>query len=198
MVAERARHQHGIARLRVGAARIAPGGQGAEAGRGDEHAVALALFDDLGVAGHDVHAGRTRRGGHRIDDARQLREQEAFLEDEAGREPQRAGAHHREIVHRAMHRQAADVTAGEEQRAHHMAVGGHHQALADRGGRQHGAIVAAGERRVVEGAHEQVGDQLVHAAATGAVAEVDMALAKVERAGVGGLGGGHGEFCFRG
>jgi hypothetical protein len=38
------------------------------------------------------------------------------------------------IVYRAVHRQAADVAAGEEQRAHHVGVGRHHQALARRRG----------------------------------------------------------------
>ena len=36
---------------------------------GDEDAIALALLDHLGVAGHHHDPGRARGGGHRVDDA---------------------------------------------------------------------------------------------------------------------------------
>jgi hypothetical protein len=39
---------------------VAPGGSHANAGGADEHAVALALLDHLGVAGDDGHAGLAR------------------------------------------------------------------------------------------------------------------------------------------
>jgi hypothetical protein len=94
------------------AADVAPGGQHADAGGADEDAVALALFHDLGVAGDDGHAGLARGGGHRLDDALQVGQRQPFLEDEAGRQVQRHRAHHRHVVDRAVHREAADVAAG--------------------------------------------------------------------------------------
>jgi hypothetical protein len=51
----------------------------ADAGGADEHAVALALFDHLGVAGDDGHAGLARRRGHRFDDALQVGQRKALL-----------------------------------------------------------------------------------------------------------------------
>ena len=90
-----------------------------------------------------------------------------------------------------MHRQAADVAAGEEQRAHHVGVGGHHQALARCGRGQHRAVVAAGEPVVGERAQEKFGDQLRHRPPAGAEAEVDAALAQVQGADVAGFDGVH-------
>jgi hypothetical protein len=80
---------------------------------------------------------------------REVGQRKAFFEDEAGGKIQRLRAHHGDVVDRAMHRQAADVAAGEEQRRDHVAVGGHHQAPASRR-RQHGAVVALAQVFVVE------------------------------------------------
>jgi hypothetical protein len=78
VVADGAGQQHHVARPRVRAADVAPVGQHADAGGADEHAVALALLDHLGVAGDDGHAGLARRRGHRLDDALAGRPAEAL------------------------------------------------------------------------------------------------------------------------
>jgi hypothetical protein len=79
MVADGARQQQHVARPRQRAADVAPGGHHADAGGADEDAVALALFDHLGVAGDDRHAGLARRRGHRLDDALQVGQRKALL-----------------------------------------------------------------------------------------------------------------------
>ena len=86
MVADRARHEDRVARSRPVAGNVDPVRHDPEPGGRDEHAIALALLDDLGVAGNDRHTGLPRRGGHRLDDALQVRQRKAFLEDEAGGE----------------------------------------------------------------------------------------------------------------
>jgi hypothetical protein len=58
--------------------------------------------------------------GHGFDDARQVGQRKAFFEDEAGGKVKRLGAHHRDVIDRAMHRKAADVAAGKEQRRDHV------------------------------------------------------------------------------
>ncbi len=126
----------------------------ADAGGGDEDAVALALLDHLGVAGDHRHAGLARGGGHRLDDALQVGQREAFLEDEARRQVQRPCARHGHVVDGAVHRQAADVAAGKEQRRDDVAVGG----ITRRplGLRQQRLVVALAQPLVVEGARRTV------------------------------------------
>jgi hypothetical protein len=180
----------GIGGPRMAAADAAFGRHHADAGGGDEDAVALALLDHLGVAGHHRHAGLARRRGHGFDDALQLGEREAFLEDEARAQGERRGAQHGHVVERAVHGQAADVAAGEEQRRDHVAVGGHHQAVAG-GHRQQRSVVALEQVFVVEGGREQLLDQLRRGAAARAVVHVDAAVLEVDRADVVGLGHVH-------
>ena len=64
-------------------------------------------------------------GGH---DALQVGDGEALLEDEPGRQVQRPGPGHGQVVDRAVDGEVADVAAGEEQRRHHVGVGGEGQA----------------------------------------------------------------------
>ncbi len=185
MLADRPRQQQHVARARARAADVTPARQHADPGGRDEAAVALALLDDLGVAGDDGDAGRTCRRGHRLHDALQVGQREALFEDEAGRQPQRARAEHRDVVDRAVHGQAAEVAAGEEQRRDHMRVGGHDQPAA--GGqlgrrRQRGAVVALVQVLVVELGGEQLADELRRRAPAGAMVEVDAAAFPVERA----------------
>ena len=123
-----------------------------------------------------------RGRGHRLDDALQVGQREAFLEDEAGRQVQRHRARHRHVVDGAVHRQAADVAAGKEQRRDDVAVGGHHQAP---GRHAEGCLVVGlAQPFVVEGALEEFVDQLRHGAAAAAVRHVDDAVPEVDRADV--------------
>ncbi len=86
---------------------------------GDEDAVALAAIDDLGIAGDERHAGLVAGLPHRGDDALQVGQRQSFFEDERRRQEQRPGAADGQIVDRAVHRQPADVAAGEEERPDH-------------------------------------------------------------------------------
>ena len=83
----------------------------------DEHAVALAAVDDLGVAGHEPHPGGVAASRIDATTRRSVRQRQAFLEDEARAEIERAGAAHGEVVDRAVHRQRADVAARERRAA---------------------------------------------------------------------------------
>jgi hypothetical protein len=182
VVAERAGNEEHVAGPGQVAGEVDAVGQDADAGGGDEHAVALALLDHLGVAGHQLHAGFVRGPGHGFDDAGQVGQREALLQDEAGGEVEGGGPHHRHVVDGAVHRQAADVAAGEEQGRDHVAVGGHHQLALAQG--QAGAVVALGQVFVAQILGEQVGDELHHGPAAAAVAHVHAAVLDVQGAGV--------------
>ena len=106
----------------------------------------------------------------------QLGDREALLEDEGGGQRQRPRRRRRQVVHRAAHRQAADVAAGKAQRPHHVAVGGEGDAA---GRREHGRVVESREHRVAEGRDEDVADQLAVEPAAAAVAEQDAVAALV-------------------
>jgi hypothetical protein len=141
----------------------------ADAADVDEDAVALAAVHDLRVARDDRDA---RAGGgrlHRGDDAREVAEGEALLEDEAGRERERLRAAHREVVHRAVHGERADVAAREEKRADDERIRRERETratnLEDR------AVMQLAERRVVEALEEDVLDQALRHPAPAAVRE---------------------------
>ena len=70
------------------------------------------------------------RGRHRGDDPLQIGQGQPLFDDEPGAEPQRPGAAHAQVVDRAADGQLADVAAGEEEGADHVAVGGEGQARA--------------------------------------------------------------------
>jgi hypothetical protein len=124
--------------------------------------------------------GLARRSRHRLDDAPQVRERQALLEDEAGRQVERPGAGHGDVVDRAVHGEATDVAAGEEQRRDHVRVGGDHQPpgwhldLC--------LVVEAPECLVVELRDEQLLDELRRGAPAAAVGHLDLAVAEVQGA----------------
>ena len=183
MVAHGARDQHHIARSGAAAAEFQTLGQDADGGGGDEDAVALAAFHHLGVARYHRHAGHARSFGHRFDDARQIGQRKAFFEDETGSEIERCGAHHRHVVHGAMHRQAADVATRKEQGRHHMAVGRHHDACrlaVQHRRRQHCAVVALTQVLVAQVLGEQFRDQLHHGAPARAMRQIDPTVLQIE------------------
>jgi hypothetical protein len=75
----------------------------AYAGGVDEEAVAFALIHDLGVAGDDLHAGLPRGQLHRGGELPQRFHGQAFFNDEARAEIERARAGHRKVVHGTVH-----------------------------------------------------------------------------------------------
>jgi len=83
--ATRAGERTDFAGLRIASGQFHPRRHDADAGRGDEDAVALAALDDLGIAGHHRHAGGFRGCRHALHDARQIGELEPLFDDEGGR-----------------------------------------------------------------------------------------------------------------
>ena len=132
-------------------------GDQADSGRVDVAAVGLALLHHLGVAGDDLDAGR--RGGrlHRLGDADQVGDSEALLEDEPGRQVQRGGAGHRQVVDGAVDGEVADVAAGEEQRRDDVGIGGEREPGA--GDVQPGRVLELLEPGVAERVEEHGLDQ---------------------------------------
>jgi hypothetical protein len=129
----------------------------ANAGGADEHAVALALLHHLGVAGDDGHA-RLARAAAMDSTMRAGRPAQALLEDEAGRQVQRRGARHGHVVDRAVHRQAPMSPPGKnsgEITCPSVAITRRPLPAAAAG-----AVVALAQVVVVEGAGEQLVDQL--------------------------------------
>lgn len=85
----------------------------------DEHTVAVTGIDHLGIAGHQLHPGRERRGADGLGDMRDFLQRGAFFEDECRRQRQRLGSGHREIVDGSVDREVADGAAGKRQRLDH-------------------------------------------------------------------------------
>ena len=67
---------------------------------------------------------------HGGEDLRQFVPGEALFENQADAHVERPRPHHGKIVDRAVHRQAADVAAGEEDRIDHIGIGGKGKPLA--------------------------------------------------------------------
>ncbi len=154
----------------------------AQSGGRDEHTVALASFNHLGVAGHDRHTGRCRGLGHRDDDAFEVGEREALLEDESRGEKKRSGAAHRDVVQRSVDRERSDIAAGKEQRRDHMAIGRHHQPA--RHDVETRRIVGLVEDRIAQVTVEYIPDQLGRGAPAAAMGHVHpVATSSVRNAG---------------
>ena len=101
----------------------------------------------------------------------QVGDGEALLQDEPGRQVQRRGAGHGQVVDGAVDGQVADVAAGEEQRGHHVGVGGERDPGAAHG--QLGRVLQRLEQRVAERVEEDRLDQGVRRLAAGAVRHRD-------------------------
>ena len=131
---------------------------------------------DLGVAGDDLDARRARGFRHRAGDPAQQVNRHAFLDDRRAGKIQRPRAADREIVDGAADRELADIAAGEEQGIDDEGIGGEGEPVAQGG--EIGEIEARliferRQRRVVEGAHEHVVDQILHRLAAAAMGERD-------------------------
>src|ERR1051326_980497 len=151
----------------------------ADAGRVDHDAVDLAAAHDFRVARDHDYAGLGARGHERRLDRLEQRHVEAFLEDHAAGEAERArGAHHRQVVHRAGDGDAADVAAGEDDRLDDVRVGGDDEELVaerDRGAVVHRAEADAVERHRREVLDEELLDQRAHGAPAAALLQRDAA-----------------------
>ena len=114
VVGDGARHEDDVAGLDPRPARQLPtGGDEPDSRRRDVHAVGGAPVDDLGVAGHDGDAGRAAASAMSATIVAQRLDREALLEHECRRERSGSGAHHREVVDRAVDREVTDRSAGE-------------------------------------------------------------------------------------
>ena len=145
-------------------------GDQADAGRVHEQPVGGAAAHDLRVAGNDPRARPSRRSRSRHRDRGQILQRESFLDDVGEGDREGLGAHHREVVDRAVDGQLADVAAGELDRAHHQRIGGAGHA---RPGHVHDRCVVerAARGRRGERGPDDVAQERVRELAAGAVAQ---------------------------
>ena len=123
------------------------------------------LFDDLGVAGDDLNASIACGERHRLRNPAQQIDRQPLLDNHRAGEIERHGTAGREVVDRAIHRELADIAAGEEQRIDDVGIGGEGEPIAAHGqlGKiETGLVLQGGQGRVVEGAHKDVVDQILH------------------------------------
>ena len=174
VIADRARHEHAIARPRVGDRQAEARRDDADAGRRDEDLIALAAVDDLRVARDELDARLVARAPHRADDALEVGDREALLEHERRREIQRRRAADGEIVDGAVHGEAPDVASREEDRLHDEGVGRDGDAPAARDDeRQRGLILERAEERAAERGQEHLSHEVAREPPAAAVREHD-------------------------
>ena len=131
VIGDAPRHDDPVTRGHRDRCQRAPRRHDAHAGGRHVEAVGGAAVHDLGVAGDDGDAAARRRLRHVGDDRPQLVDREPLLEDERGRDPGRAGPHHREVVDGAVDREVSDGSPGEAQGLHHERVGAERDTLPD-------------------------------------------------------------------
>ena len=83
MIAKRAADEDRVAGIGAVAGDVDAVRHNADAGRGDENAVAFALLNHLRVAGHDGHARVAGRARHAGDNAVEIGERKSFLQHES-------------------------------------------------------------------------------------------------------------------
>ena len=103
---------------------FAPRRHQTDAGRGDENLITLAAVHDLGIARDQQDAGFVTGGPHGRDDAPEVGERQALLQDERGGKVKGPGSADREVVDGAVNRQPADVAAGKKDRPHDKRIRG--------------------------------------------------------------------------
>ena len=175
MVGERAGEEHAVAGPHALRPEIDAVGNRPDAGRRDVEPVGLAALDDLRVAGDDRDAGRARGGAHRGDDAPQVGDRESLLDHEAGRQPARLRADHREVVDGAVDGELADVAARELERMHDVGIGRECEAGAAGDDRR---VAERRQRVVAELLEEERLDEVAGRLAAGAVRERDQLVAE--------------------
>ena len=156
---ERITTSPGTARSAAGADAI---GDDPDARGVDEQPVRAPAAHDLRVAGDDRRAGTGRGRGRRRGDRPQLLERQPLLDDVGQAQRHRPGAHHREVVDRAVDGELADVAAREPDGRDDERVGGEREALGadldDRGVVEHAARGGGRERGRKDVAHEPGGE----------------------------------------
>src|SRR5205085_12383136 len=118
-------------------------------------------LNHFGVASDDSHTCLLCCCRHRCNDAAQIGDWEALLQDKACREVERLRTCHRQIIDGAMNCQFSDISTGEEKWAYNIGVGRKGQALAcsvDPKGR---CIIHSVEQRVREGGRKNTLNQIV-------------------------------------
>jgi hypothetical protein len=141
----------------------------------DEDSVRFAALRHLGVAGDDLHPGLIGGATHRTRDPSNIGDRQALFQDEGGRQPQGSGAHDRQVIDRATHRQASDVTPRKEQRRNDVGI--RRDDKPGFGGcRDDRPVIAPAQGRVVEGLEEHLAHQAVSQNASAAVPEYDRLL----------------------
>ena len=154
-------------------------GHQSDSGGVNEQAVALPLLDDLGIARHNLYARLRCCLAQRIHHAPEFVHREALLDDEGGAQEQRRCASHRQIVHRAVNRECADVAARKEQRFYYEGVGGDGETLAVH--IHDGLVIQTRQHRILEGRQEDVANQLGAQLAATAVPQQDCVFGRERR-----------------
>ena len=170
VIAHRAGEDDLVARDR-GRARN-PGAQNqTHAGSGNEDLVRRAPGHHLGVAGGDLDAALRRGLVHGRGNGLQDIDLQTLFQDEGGGQGQGPGRSGEQVVHRARHRQAADVAAGKEERVHHEGIGGEGQPV---GAEDQGGAVVTGEVRGAVAGQKDLFDERGHLFAAGPVTQKNM------------------------
>jgi hypothetical protein len=123
MIADRTAQQDAVARPNRPWIQRQPAVDLAHTERGDVHAVARPVLDDLGVAADDRNAGAARSLGHGFDFGPQCGRRKAGFEDKGRHQRFGTGAGDRQVVDRAVHGELANRTAGKTQRLDDEAIG---------------------------------------------------------------------------
>ncbi len=148
----------------------------AKACRGEIDAAALTPPNDLGIAGHDIHAGFFRGGGHVGDKPLQQFQFHAVFDNGVERQIARLGAADGQIVDGAVYGKGTDAPARKLERLDCEAVRGDHRyAVAVEV--YVGGIEARVETRVAEAARERVVDQFAHQPSAVAMGERNVFVA---------------------
>ena len=171
MVADRAAHHHHVAGADLIEAEPQARAPDTEAGGRKVEAAALAAAQNLGVAGRDPHAAFLCGACHASNQAIELGKFHSLLDERIQAQIDRRSARDREIIHRSMHGERADISARKFERVHGKAVRGD-QHLSRRH-RQIGRIGADVELRIGQMARKNVRDERPHEAAAIAIGEGD-------------------------
>ena len=169
MIADRTAEQHLVAGTGAVGGKVDSLRHKSNSCRVDEQPVALAFLDDLGIARNNLHARFRCRPAQRIHHAPEFVHRKPFFDDEGGAQKQRRCAAHRQIVHRAVNGERADVAAGKEQRLYDEGIGGDGQTLAVH--IDDGLVIQTRQHRILERRQEDVANQLGAQLAAAAVAQ---------------------------
>src|SRR5437588_826877 len=95
----------------------------------DEYTIGLAALNYFGITGDDSDTRFPCCCRHRRNDAAQVGDGKAFLQDKACREVERDSTGHCQVVDRAVNGQFANIPTWKEERTDDIGIGGEGQAL---------------------------------------------------------------------